>query len=532
MKYTILLLLFFFDVICCFSVAPEWQWSIQLPSFVSTETNDHPRAFLWIPHKCKQVKAVVVANHNMIEEGILEHPMFREEMADLNVALVWISPGLGVAWTGDDMSDLYQSVFDGLAEISGYSELSYAPVVPMGHSAYATFPWNFAAWCPEKTLAIISLKGDAPQTSLTGYGRANANWESRNIDGIPGLMVMGEDEWWEDRLNPVATFNKKYPNACVSVLADVSRGHFDFSDDLVLYLALFIEKSITYRVSSTFEKDRKLITINPRKGYLAERWFPHVHHYRKITKWKIEHFEQGNYYWCFDKDMAKKTIRYYNSHYGRQKQYIGFSQQESVLDFNEKSPVGYQLKFLPHSDGLSFNVKAVVVDSTRRMKVATPIQPRIERICGPVAKINDSLFRVQFYRMGLTNTRRTGDIWLYARADGDKYFRGAVQQANMRIPIAHTIGDEQEIQFDSICNIKCSDRKINLKAKSTSNLPVHFFVVEGPAIIEDDQLILLPLPPKTKYPVKVTVTAWQYGSNELKIRTAEPITRSFYISRD
>ena len=43
---------------------------------------------------------------------------------------------------------------------------------------------------PERTLAVISLHGDAPRTNLCGYGRENLEWgRTRNIDGIPGLMI-------------------------------------------------------------------------------------------------------------------------------------------------------------------------------------------------------------------------------------------------------------------------------------------------------------------------------------------------------
>lgn len=50
------------------SVAAEWQWSVQIPSMISQETEAHPQAFLWIPDDCGQVKAVVVGQHNMCEE--------------------------------------------------------------------------------------------------------------------------------------------------------------------------------------------------------------------------------------------------------------------------------------------------------------------------------------------------------------------------------------------------------------------------------------------------------------------------------
>ena len=50
------------------------------------------RAFLWIPPNCKQVRAVVVGQNNMIEQGILEHPIFRKTLADENIAEVFIAP--------------------------------------------------------------------------------------------------------------------------------------------------------------------------------------------------------------------------------------------------------------------------------------------------------------------------------------------------------------------------------------------------------------------------------------------------------
>jgi len=54
--------------------------------------------------------------------------------------------------------------------------------------------------------------------------------------------------------------------------------------------------------------------------------------------------------------------------------------------------------------------------------------------------------------------------------------------------------------------------------------------MEGPAEIKDGKLVLTKIPPRAKYPVKVTVVAWQYGRGvEPKVQTAEPVSRSFYI---
>lgn len=135
-----------------------------------------------------------------------------------------------------------------LSEISGYTELEFAPVIPIGHSAMATYPWNFAAWNPERTLAVLSIHGDSPRTHLTGYGRANLDWGTRTIEGIPSLMVMGEDEWWEDRLITSFDYRREYPNAPLSFLADAGHGHFDISDELIDYLSLFLKKTVEYRL--------------------------------------------------------------------------------------------------------------------------------------------------------------------------------------------------------------------------------------------------------------------------------------------
>lgn len=69
-------------------LAAVWQWSVPVESVTSTENNDHPRAFLWIPPNCQRVRAVVVGQHNMIEEGILEHPAFRKALSETGMAPV------------------------------------------------------------------------------------------------------------------------------------------------------------------------------------------------------------------------------------------------------------------------------------------------------------------------------------------------------------------------------------------------------------------------------------------------------------
>jgi hypothetical protein len=50
-------------------------------------------------------------------------------------------------------------------------------------------------------------------------------------------------------------------------------------------------------------------------------------------------------------------------------------------------------------------------------------------------------------------------------------------------------------------------------------------VRDGPAVVKDDVQTLTKVPPRSTSPVRITVTAWQYGrAAEPKVKTADSIT--------
>tara|TARA_R110002050_G_scaffold81133_1_gene173425 strand:+ start:33947 stop:35560 length:1614 start_codon:yes stop_codon:yes gene_type:complete len=528
-----------FIVISMQSAGAVWQWSVPVKQFISPETNDHPTAFLWIPEDCHQVKAVVVGQHNMCEEPIFDHLVFRKKMAELGFAIIWITPGIDQQWdVNSGCQQAFDSMMDHLGKVSGYSELKYAPVVPLGHSAMATFPWNFAAWNPDRTLAIISYKGDAPRTNLTGYGRENLEWgRNRNIDGIPGLMIEGEYEWWEARVNPALAFRMMYPESCISFLCDAGHGHFDVSDKIVDYLCLFLKKAAQNRLTEAQPLDTfvKLKKLDPKNGWLAERWHPKQKKRAKTAPFANYKGDPHDAFWYFDKEMADETEAYYARERGKKEQYIGFLQNGSLLPFNENLHARTAGYFEPGADGLTFRIKADFTDTLRSCLSSEHDAglPVISRICGPVKKVNDSTFTVRFYRMGLNNPRRTGDIWLLAHHPGDKTYKSSVQQFNLRIPFKLEEGAEQTITFSPIPNQLEGVKELSLMASSSSGLPVYFYIKEGPAEIENGRLVFHKIPPRTKFPVRVTVVAWQYGlSGENKIQSAKPVEQILFIQQN
>jgi hypothetical protein len=527
-------ILFFLTLLSFEGYSQVWQWSVKVDNTISQETNDHPQAFLWIPENCKQVRGIVFAQHNMIEEGIIENPYFRKTMTDLGFAEVWVTPV--VSWTYDKTKNedkVIDELFQSLANVSGYQELAYAPIIPIGHSAMASFPWNYAAFNPERTLALVSVHGDAPQSNLTGSGKPNPNWENRNIDGIPSLFVMGEYEWWDARIQPAHKYIAKHPKSVITLFADAGHGHFDYSDMMVKYVADYIKKAAKERLPSKMAIDNyaNLKKINPSSGWLMDKWRQDSIPQFSAAKYKNYQGNQVVASWVFDKQMAEATEKFYAQARGKKNQFIGLKQNGEIVQ-PDKTHANFQLNFSPLNDGISFAVSPFFADSLRLNSKSnfakTPLL--IDRICGPVKKVNDTTFQIKFDKLGFNNTKRSNDIWLLAHNNGDADYKSAVQQLHLRFPIINKEGKSQTIDFDALSDLKYGVKLIKLNAKSNVGAKVSFYVKEGPAYIVEDVLHFTEIPPKSKFPVKVTVVAWQYGIAG-EIQSAEPVERSFYITK-
>lgn len=129
-KYFLVVLLSLFMQTTRVTAAP-WQWSVEIKELISEETNAHPSAYLWIPENCKQVRAVIVGQHNMTEETIFEHPGFRKNMAQLGIAEIWITPGIDQRWdVTKGTQQIFETMMKNLSEISGVYRTGVCPGHP------------------------------------------------------------------------------------------------------------------------------------------------------------------------------------------------------------------------------------------------------------------------------------------------------------------------------------------------------------------------------------------------------------------
>ncbi len=95
---------------------------------VPVETGKGERlAYLWIPPQAEQVRGVVMGGMTLMERELAQDARIRKACAEEQLAIVFLNCGLGAV----DIQD----VLDRLAKVSGYRELSVAPLMFVGHSA-------------------------------------------------------------------------------------------------------------------------------------------------------------------------------------------------------------------------------------------------------------------------------------------------------------------------------------------------------------------------------------------------------------
>lgn len=530
---------------CGLAAGAEWQWSVPVAAVVSSETGDHPRAFLWIPPDCQHVRAVIVGQHNMLEEGILEHPALRAALAELGMAAVWVSPAFdGVFRFDRGAGEHFEQMMAALAQESGYAELALAPVVPIGHSAMASYPYHFAAWKPARTLAAVSCKGTWPD-----YRDANSPpWKDSALDGVPLLYIGGEYEDANGRAGKAASFRARYPKCPLTMLADTGGGHFDYHDRLVGYLALYLRKAAQARLPADVPPTGPvpLKPVDPTtQGWLVDRW--RINQPPKAPAAPVGRYtgDVRQAFWCFGGELARATEAYGDNARGKKAQLLGYVQDGKVAGQNPKLHAQVDLKFLPMGDGMTFKLPGTFLDTVPEGRperwsglpkgssighAAGGGPVVISRICGPVTQLDADTFAIRFNRMGLNNPKRSNEIWLMATHPGDADYKRAVQQAVLHFPLRNEQGAEQHIAFALIPDQQLGATTVKLSATSDVGARVYFYVREGPAEIEGDTLRLTAIPPRAKFPLKVTVVAWQWGrSLEPKLKTAAPVERTFAI---
>ena len=521
-----------------------WQWSVPVPP-LADRPNETPRAYLWVPPDRRNLRGLVFGHHNMEEIGVFEHPAFRNTLAELAFAEIWVAPTFDPYFRFDQgAGEKFDALLKALAEASGYDELTDLPVVPCGHSAAASLPWYFAAWKPERTLAGLSFSGQWPYWP----DEKNApHVAGKSIDSVPGLVTIGEYEWADENIPKGLQTKAAHPTMPLSAVGCPADGHFLALDDKIEFLALYLRKAVQCRLGGPAGGrpwSLKPIDVT-RGGWLVDRYRTND---PMVPAAPVGQFrgDPAQAFWFFDEELATAAETFQKKHRGKPA-LLGFEQDGRIVPQKPGTHPQVWLPFHPGSDGVTFTLQGAFLDvvpegrparwagraageAIERPSGGPPIV--IQRICGPIRRTQAGTWELSFDRASYLGDRRGNEAWLGAVWPGDATHKRAVQQAVLQIPGSQKSGAPQHINFEAPATLPAGTKTIKLKASADSGLPVRFYVREGPAVVDGDILRLTPIPPRAKYPVAVTVVAWQFGrAAEPAVQSAEPVARTIHLVR-
>ena len=493
-------------------------------------------SYLWIPENCKRVRGLLILCANVPEHRLVGHPAIRAVCAANDLGIVWSTPSfMNFKKTADGkkMQDetattvaFLQQQLDALAKISGYDEVATVPWLPMGESGHLLMVNALVETKPERCIAGVWLKNNhLPPTNRT----------------VPALVVYGSaQEWSQDKSDIRTKWNDigksydgvlaqraKAPDWPLSYVIDGHSGHFDCSERLATYLARYIDSVSKARLSDDGSAALKPIKIA--SGFLAD--LPVPGHEGKPVMPAIA---PAALPWYFDQAAAQEAQAFAAINWKADTQLpVYLDEQGRVLPHDFNGIVSLKtLSF--EADGITFNVRGALADTipdgfvNAGEKLAkAPGLPTFEWLCGPIEPLGGGRFRFALDRVWLGG----GATYLALRHPGNATIRGVIQPAAIDIRgMRSAPGTTQKITFPAMPDVRAGTASAPLAATSTSGLPVSFFVVAGPAIVRDGQLVFTTVPPRTKLPVAVTVAAWQWGRRaEPAVKIAEIVQQTFHI---
>jgi hypothetical protein len=299
---------------------------------------------------------------------------------------------------------------------------------------------------------------------------------------------------------------------------------------------MFVRKSVAARMPD----DGPLRKVDPSQGWLVQR--ARLREPRKIPPAPAASYsgDPDDAFWIFDREMAEATQHYRAKHIGKKPQLLGFVQEGKTIPQVDRHEQ-VNLKFLPEKDGVSFTLATSFLSEVEAgsknlarwtaLPVGSPLghptaETEIRRITGPFAVTGKNRFELRLNRAWIASDARRNQLWFVASNPGDAAYSGAVQQAMMTVS-PNIGGKPQVIDFPQPADLTSARREIPLAAKSDAGLHVRYYVREGPAEIDGGTLKLTAIPPRAKFPVQITVVAWQWGDPQ--VNTAEPVERTFEV---
>lgn len=159
------------------------------------------------------------------------------------------------------VGDAVIDAMNGFMEMTGRSELSFAPFFINGYSWGGQFAYHYTVWNPDRVIGFITQKGGYHDTTNAG-----------DAISVPGLMFIGEEDLDYRITNLTDIFLDHRPlGAQWSLAVEQGSGHSQIQDwDL---LNVFFTNTIQQRLpdSTTSNQSAELLPINDQVGWYGDQ---------------------------------------------------------------------------------------------------------------------------------------------------------------------------------------------------------------------------------------------------------------------
>ncbi len=492
--------------------------------------------FLWIPPETTQVRGVVASGMTLMEREMSRDPIIRQACAKKGLAILFSSKGIG----GIDL----QTTLKQFAEISGYRELPYAPLMFVGHSAGGPPSGKLAAEHADRCFGLVQYRGGGP---------GNVNLPPT----VPALMMVGQfDEFggtmrkedgreqWQNGADHLARYRAETPGSLSAIVVEPGRGHFAWSEKNARFLATWITKAAEARIPENWpiQTDKPIQTrkVDPASGWLVDLDAIADASKAQMAPYNEYKGDKDRAVWLFDKETAEAWVEYHAGGFGKKDQFIKWNDRYWV-----DAGTRYFFLGMDWVGPDTFEVHPVYADKVLSQqkgngpkwpKAGQPVGHadapiRVKHVSGPVRPVGDHRFQMHYDNLNPPVGPQR--VTFMAFSEGDDEYRYTEQVGMMpRGFKGLRKGKAQTISFPEIPNLPADAKPYDLKAKSDADLPVQYYVAYGPARVEDGKLVINQIPQRAKFPIEVEVVAWQFGSGvEPLVKTAEPVSRTFQITK-
>lgn len=571
-----------------------YQYSVPVGAIFSTRAADPMRrAYLWVPPTATRLRGVVFGLHNMLEKPLFEDPAFRQACAESGLGIVLITPGDARVWTPNGVGnytagakttalDLDPESYDTIdinpatgvafaskseqaaaeiAEIlrrlgaeSGYSELQYAPLVMVGHSAASPLIWtrsvHTSSILAPRVVALLPYKGYFPGSVPNGLPILHVASEWQEISSYGNTWELGD----ASALRPLRAGGAE---RLLGEFVQPGTGHYQHSETQVGPIAAFVKAVATTRIPADWAPSAipALAPVAASAGWLVDvaSFGTGASAPVAYADWIASGKDPLRAYWYPNQATAQAVCDVMNTGFAKKPQLISaFSNATSLPDLatqsNGEGMIRHTATF--ESDGVTFRLRAASLNQSpvSRLFHAGPLGIASGSIrfkanrSGALRQTGPDTFRVWLDRGSVLKTGQPWEPFAIAWHPGDANYREAdrpvyiTTSATVNLTSASG-GATQTITFPAIAN-QSADALASVSLAATSSAgaayPPQYWVVSGPFrpdAANNAQLVPDTVPAGAKFPLRVVVGAWQWGRPAV-FQSAAPVYRTFWIFRD